>query len=145
MFENCEKINLDDRAGCMKIAKQADSLELRVGDAWGLGVTVVLLSTGGEAASIRWSSPKGDIEGESTAKLDVAGLVSKLEIESWEPYYDEPGVLDGMTWSVRVGAGDIFFGSGGCNAWPSGVEALVDALRPFVPDSIDDEMRRKLH
>lgn len=145
MFENYREIGPDDMAGRTEIAKRADSLELTIGDAWWLGVTVVLLSTGGEAVSIRWSSRNGDIEGESEAKLDVAELVSKLEIESWDPCYDEPGVLDGMTWSVRVGAGDIFFGSRGCNAWPSGLESLVDALRPFVPDSIDDEMRRKLH
>lgn len=144
MFENCREIDPDDRAGRIGIAEKADSLELRIGDAWGLGVTVELQSTGDGAANVRWSSAFKDENGKSEVKLDVANLVSKLEIASWEPRYDKSNVLDGTTWSVRVGAGDAFFECSGRNAWPSGVESLVNALQPYVPDSIDEKMRKQL-
>jgi hypothetical protein len=144
MFENCREIDPDDRANRIEIAEKADSLELRIGDAWGLGVTVELQSTGDGTANVRWSSAFKDENGKSEVKLDAANLLSGLEIASWEPRYDKPNVLDGMTWSVRIGEGDAFFKCSGCNAWPSGLESLVNALQPYVPGSIGAKMKQQL-
>ena len=70
--------------------------------------------------------PGPDAWAQFWADVDAAGAWS------WDAHYDEPGVLDGTSWSLRLEHEGRAMESGGSNAYPPGWEQLQAALEQLA-------------
>lgn len=111
----------------------ADRLEAYVGGYWGPSYRI--RSSG---RHVTWTGTAGD----STATVDVAPVpeawaqfwasLDACGVCGWEARYEDPAVMDGTSWSLRLAHDGRTLEASGSNAWPPGFDVVRAALEALT-------------
>lgn len=92
-----------------------------------------------EGGTVRWTARlDGHDTGQAAVRPDAEAwqrfwaAVDDAGAWAWDADYDEPGVLDGTSWSLRLEHEGRAVDSSGSNAWPPGWEQVQAALEQLA-------------